>query len=195
FTDEDKVFVEELESRLVDHAGLEASVRANTPENARLTFDHVIEDLLQDMVDKNFELYKRVTDDDRFGSFFKEELYKRYRKQIEDSAPGPKLPSIVDEVVGALVTELEPEKIILFGSAARGELGPDSDLDVMVIVSEMSEDLDEVTRGYRAVAAVKGRPPVDVLVYSHRDLEDWGGVIGHVINDALTEGRVVYDAA
>lgn len=90
FTEQDRVFVEELENRLIEHPGLEASVRANTPENARLTFDHVIEDLLQDMVDKNFELYKRVTDDERFGEFFKEELYRRYRKNVESSPPGPK---------------------------------------------------------------------------------------------------------
>lgn len=195
FTEKDKVFVEELESRLVDHTGLEASVRANTPENARLTFDHVIEDLLGDMVDKNFELYKRVMDDERFGGFFKDELYKRYRKQIEDTAPGPKLPPIVNEIVGVLVKELDPEKIILFGSAARGELVGESDIDLMVVVPEVAEDRAEVTRAYRALGAVKGRPPVDVLVFSHQDLEDWGTVIGHVINDALTEGRVIYDAA
>jgi hypothetical protein len=33
-------------------------------------------------VNRNFELYKRVTDDERFGTFFKDELYKRYRRQI-----------------------------------------------------------------------------------------------------------------
>lgn len=195
FTEEDKVFVEELESRLADHAGLEASVRANTPENARLTFDHVIEDLLQDMVDKNFELYKRVTDDDRFGTFFKEELYKRYRKQVDNSPPGPKVPSIVDAVVDALVKELAPEKVILFGSGARGELIEGSDLDLLVVLPELSEDRSEVTRAYRAVGTVKGRPPVDVLVFSSQDVVDWGDVVGHIINEALVDGRVVYDAA
>ncbi|MPZ67988.1 MAG: DEAD/DEAH box helicase [Actinobacteria bacterium] len=195
FTAEDKVFVEELENRLVDHAGLEASIRANTPENARLTFDHVIEDLLQDMVDKNFELYKRVTDDERFGDFFKDELYKRYRKQVESSPPGPRVPSIVDAVVDALVKELAPEKVILFGSGARGELIEGSDLDLLVVLPEVSEDRSEVTRAYRAVGTVKGRPPVDVLVFSSQDVAEWGDVVGHIINEALVDGRVVYDAA
>lgn len=45
-------------------------MRANTPENARLTFDHVVTDRLQEMIDTNFEFYKRVTDDPEFGKFF-----------------------------------------------------------------------------------------------------------------------------
>lgn len=101
----------------------------------------------------------------------------------------------VAAVVDALVHELQPQKVILFGSAARGELQPDSDLDVMVIVPHLSQDLNEVTRAYRAIAAIKERQPVDVLVFSRQDMEEWRGVIGHVINDALTEGRIIYDSA
>ncbi|HWC14125.1 MAG TPA: nucleotidyltransferase domain-containing protein [Actinomycetota bacterium] len=112
-----------------------------------------------------------------------------------DKTLRPQLPTIVDEVVEALVSELAPEKVILFGSAARGELTGDSDLDFIVVVSELSKQREEVTRAYRALRTVRGRPPVDVLVYSHQDLEDWGDVIGHPINDALTEGRLIYDAA
>lgn len=196
FTEKDRVFVEELESRLVEHPGLEASVRANTAENAKLTFDHVIEDLLQDMVDKNFELYKRVTDDERFGKFFKEELYKRYRRNVESTPPGqPRLPSIVDAVVDALVKELEPQKVILFGSGARGELTDDSDLDLLVVVDEMSKERDEGSRARRALRTVAEHPEVDVLVFTSKDVEEWGNVVGHIINEALTDGRVVYDAA
>jgi uncharacterized protein len=105
------------------------------------------------------------------------------------------LPAIVDEVVDALVRELEPNKIILFGSAARGEVSDESDLDLMIVVPQMAQDRGEITRAYRALRSVKSRPPVDVLVFSQQDVEDWGGVIGHVINDALSEGRVAYDAA
>lgn len=102
---------------------------------------------------------------------------------------------MVHELVQALVNELEPEKVILFGSAARGEMGEGSDLDLLVVVSEMAEDRSEITRAYRAIDRVKNRPPVDVLVFSHSDVEQWRDVIGHIINEALTDGRVVYDAA
>ncbi len=83
FSDEDKVFINQLEERLAGDPALRASVRANTPENARLTFDYVVTDRLQEMVDTNFEFYKRVTDDKQFSAFFLGWLFDRFRKAVE----------------------------------------------------------------------------------------------------------------
>ncbi len=83
FTEGDKVFIEELEERLAGDSALIASVRANVPENARLTFDYIVSDRLQDMVDTNFEFYKRVTDDREFSKFFLDWLFQRFRKSIK----------------------------------------------------------------------------------------------------------------
>ena len=55
----------------------------NVPENARLTFDYVVNDRLQEMVNTNFEFYKRVTDDPEFGKFFLDWLFERFRKGID----------------------------------------------------------------------------------------------------------------
>lgn len=63
FAEDDRVFIRELEDRPAVDQALVLSVRVNTPENARLTFDHVVSDRLQDMVDTNFRFYKQVTDD------------------------------------------------------------------------------------------------------------------------------------
>ena len=54
------------------------SVRVNPPENARLTFDHVVSDRLQDMVETNFKFYKRVTDDHQFSKYFLDWLFDRF---------------------------------------------------------------------------------------------------------------------
>ena len=86
FMEDDKVFIRDLEKRLTVDQALVLSVRANTPENARLTFDHVVSDRLQDMVDKNFKFYKRVTDDQQFAKFFLDWLFERFRRSV-DSAP------------------------------------------------------------------------------------------------------------
>ncbi|MBI4280032.1 MAG: hypothetical protein HY660_16390 [Armatimonadetes bacterium] len=83
FTEEDKVFIQQLEDRLSGDTALAASVRVNTPENARLTFDHVVTDRLQDMVDTNFKFYRRVTDDQQFARFFLDWLFERFRKSVE----------------------------------------------------------------------------------------------------------------
>ncbi len=80
FSDEDRVFIETLESRLVADEALNAALRANTRENARLTFDHVVESTLQGMVDTNFDFYKRVTDDREFSKFFLDWLFERFAR-------------------------------------------------------------------------------------------------------------------
>ena len=50
----------------------------NTPENARLTFQHVVNDLLQSTIDSNFKFYKRITDDNDFARFFTGRLFEEY---------------------------------------------------------------------------------------------------------------------
>lgn len=193
FSDEDRVFIEELENRLGHHPGLEASVRANTPENARLTFNHVVEDLLAEMVDKNFELYKKVTDNEKFGRYLKDELYDRYRQNVERKPPGPELPNGIDAAVERLVDELDPRRVILFGSRARGDATHDSDLDLMVVVDDVEERFALQARAKQAVRSLGVVP--DIHVYSEEEVEKWAEVVGHVIHDALTEGRTLYDAA
>lgn len=78
FNDEDKLCIRELEERLAENGALGASLRANSRENARLTFDHVVNDLLQDMVDGHFKFYKKVTDDPLFARGFADILFDRY---------------------------------------------------------------------------------------------------------------------
>ena len=80
FTEKDRVFIEQLEERLAGDAALAASVQVNPPENARLTFEHVVNDRLQEMMDSNFKFYKQVTDDPEFSKFFLGWLFERYYK-------------------------------------------------------------------------------------------------------------------
>jgi type I restriction enzyme R subunit len=83
FAEEDRVFIEQLEAKLNEDPALSASVQVNTPENARLTFNHVAEDKLQDMIDTNFQFYKQITDDPEFAKQLFDFLFERYRKRAE----------------------------------------------------------------------------------------------------------------
>jgi type I restriction enzyme, R subunit len=78
FTEEDKICIQEIEQRLATNTALEASVRVNTPENARLTFNHVFDELLQGMIEGHFKFYKQVNDDPEFARFFLDWLFDRY---------------------------------------------------------------------------------------------------------------------
>jgi hypothetical protein len=64
--------------QLDDDASLDAAARANTRENVRLTFDQQVEHVIQEIVDSNFELYKRITDDHAFGEALKNFLFDQY---------------------------------------------------------------------------------------------------------------------
>lgn len=75
---EHRVTLEQMIDRLDDDAALGAAARANTRENVRLTFDHKVERVIQEIVDSNFDLYKRITDDRPFGSALKDYLFDHY---------------------------------------------------------------------------------------------------------------------
>jgi len=85
FTEDDKLCIREIEQRLSGNAALEASVRVNPPENARLTFNHVVNDLLQDMIDGHFKFYKQMTDDSEFAKTLLDLLFARYLAMSEQS--------------------------------------------------------------------------------------------------------------
>ncbi len=81
FAPKDKVFIEQLEAKLNGDTALQASVKVNPPQSARLTFDHVANDRIQDMITTNFEFYKQVTDNPEFGRLFFDWLFDRYLKR------------------------------------------------------------------------------------------------------------------
>ena len=82
-TDEDKVTISHLEDLLGADETLKASIRVNPPETARLAFDTIVQDRLQEIVETNFKLYKRVADDEAFATVLVDWLYDRFRKEAE----------------------------------------------------------------------------------------------------------------
>jgi uncharacterized protein len=99
----------------------------------------------------------------------------------------------LDEVIRRIVEVAEPDRIILFGSAARGEMGPHSDLDLLVIKSGNVDKLRLAQKIYRNMGGVDYA--VDIIVATSGDIARYGNSIGLVYKPALHEGRVVYDAA
>lgn len=100
---------------------------------------------------------------------------------------------IIEEAVKRLVDAAHPERIILFGSHARGEAHEESDVDLLVILSETESRRSDMVR---LGDVLRGLPvPIDVLVFTADDVRQWGGVRGTVLYPALQEGVVLYDAA
>ncbi len=75
---EHKVTLGQMIAKLDEDAALDAAARANTRENVRLTFDQKVEQVIQEIVESNFDLYKRITDDRAFGEAVKNWLFDQY---------------------------------------------------------------------------------------------------------------------
>ena len=95
------------------------------------------------------------------------------------------------QMVGRIVKHFAPEKIILFGSHATGNAGPDSDLDLLVVMtpsrSKAAQELDilKALRRYHM--------PKDVIVTTPEDFAWRKNIPGTIERPAAREGRVLYE--
>ena len=98
---------------------------------------------------------------------------------------------VLGEVVRRIVEVADPEKIILFGSYAYGKPRGGSDLDILVV---MDSDLPRYKRSvpiYKALADLL--IPMDILVYTPQEIEDWSDVPQAFITSILRKGKVIYE--
>lgn len=100
---------------------------------------------------------------------------------------------ILEHVVDQIVELAHPDYVILFGSAATGEMTADSDLDLLVIESQVSNTRRE---SIRLRATLEDIPfPIDVIVMSRQWFDDTKAVIGGIAYPAHKYGRLLYEAA
>ena len=92
-----------------------------------------------------------------------------------------------------LIKAAKPNRIIMFGSQARGEAGEDSDFDVMVVEDSVSDRVGEMVRLNRLLRSLN--IPVDLLVVSAEKFNYWCDTPGNVYFEAATEGEVLYETA
>jgi predicted nucleotidyltransferase len=110
---------------------------------------------------------------------------------INDRDSGTRIgKELLDEIVRRIVESAYPDRIILFGSAARGRMEKDSDLDLLVVKSGVS---------HRRKLAQKIRlrmfgigVPMDIMVVTPEDIEAFEGKVGTIIGSAVREGEVIY---
>jgi len=97
---------------------------------------------------------------------------------------------VLNEIIRRIIEVAQPEKIILFGSAVRGEMGPNSDLDLLVIKAGVAHRGRLTEAIYMNLIGVG--QAVDVIVVTPEDVERYRNIFGLVIEPALKEGRIIY---
>lgn len=96
----------------------------------------------------------------------------------------------IERMTRRIVQRFRPEKVILFGSHARGDAGPDSDVDLLVVMKS-PESKPDVALKIRAALA-DFRVPKDIIVTRSEDFAWRKDVVGTIEYPAVREGRVLY---
>ena len=100
---------------------------------------------------------------------------------------------LVAEAARRIVEEVHPLQIVLFGSAARGEMMPDSDLDLLVVVSDGTDRLETTFRIHRRLRGLGCA--TDIVVVQESEVGALRDNPYVIIHTALTEGKELYHAA
>ena len=99
---------------------------------------------------------------------------------------------VVPELTRRVVAAVRPARIILFGSAARGQMGAHSDLDVLVVVADGVDQNQASKDGYLSLRGLGFA--VDLLVVGESDLAQYGDDRWMVYRSALADGKELYCA-
>jgi predicted nucleotidyltransferase len=112
----------------------------------------------------------------------------KVKKKKNGSRPDPAILAVIVECVARVA---EPERIILFGSGARGTMGPDSDIDLLVIKSGKFNYWRLMNRIRHELP---GTAAVDIVLARSEDVERYRDTHCLVYSPALREGKIVYDS-
>jgi len=100
------------------------------------------------------------------------------------------LQHVLDDLVRRIVAEVGPRRIVLSGSAARGDLQPGGDLDLLIVMPDGAHRRRTAQRLYGRLGS--DRPPVDLVVATESAILDYGDAPGHVYRTALRGGRELH---
>lgn len=106
--------------------------------------------------------------------------------------PGRTLQDLIDSLIAKIIREVNPLRIVLFGSAARGDMGPESDLDLLIVMPAGSHRRRTAQHLYRQLSGIG--VPFDLVVATNEDLERHRNNPGLIYSVALSEGKELYAA-
>ena len=98
---------------------------------------------------------------------------------------------VIQAMVDRIVAKFKPEKVILFGSYARGNPTKDSDVDLLVVMPVEGSKRHKSAEIHSYIGAVG--IPKDILVFTPEDVIKYGQLVGTILKPALQEGLVLYE--
>lgn len=123
----------------------------------------------------------------------KENRKRRVVGRLSGGAPMSNKADLLSTLTRSIVESVHPVRIILFGSAARGAMGTDSDFDFLVVMPDGSHRRRTAQKLYRDLSGIGFSK--DILVVTQEDIRDFGDEPSLVIKPALDEGKELYRAS
>ena len=101
--------------------------------------------------------------------------------------------TLISEIVRRILSVAQPDKIILFGSAATGNMTRDSDIALLIVEPQINDRRDEYVRIRRSLGGMEY--PFDIMFITTQWFEDSKDVVGGIAYPANKYGKVIYAAA
>jgi uncharacterized protein len=102
-----------------------------------------------------------------------------------------KTQEIINKMVRRIVNKFDPVQVVLFGSFARGTAGPDSDVDLLVVMpveGSRDEKCVEIRLALRGMGLSK-----DIVLVTPEEVHKYRNIIGTIIYPAFREGKILYE--
>lgn len=99
--------------------------------------------------------------------------------------------TLLEQIVRRILTVGSPQKIVLFGSRARGDYQSDSDIDLLIIEESSLPRFKRSSRYRKALIGLF--PAKDIVVWTANEVKEWQGVSNAFITTILDEGKVIYE--
>ena len=100
---------------------------------------------------------------------------------------------IIAEIVRRILTVIQPDRIILFGSAATGQMTKDSDIDLLIVEPDTKDQKEQYLRVIKSLRGLGY--PFDILFITTEWFEDSKELVGGIARPANKHGKVIYEAA
>ena len=105
---------------------------------------------------------------------------------------GEKVP-FIDQIVNTIVTTVNPDKIILFGSYAKGDYRKNSDIDILILKKGLKNERDVTNNLYMEFFNKKISIPVDLIAIDYDKYYQLNNDIGYIYKTIHREGKVIYE--
>lgn len=99
--------------------------------------------------------------------------------------------NLLPKITQRILSVSDPQKIILFGSFARGDYEADSDIDLLVVIDGVNSPRQESNRLRSSLRGLL--VPVDVIVVTSEQIEQYRDTVGLIYHSVLKEGKVIYE--